>query len=148
MTEKALLPQGNRITCQVCWGQNGEHKDGCAAAACLASNQSTLRPQRACYPESLGGDMVFNQALVTWQYGEIERLETANGQLQAHGHEMWAEVKRLRAALTDARDCMLRCQKTGHEDQVCFDGDHWHEVMKRVDAALSAETIPPHGEKE
>lgn len=48
------------------------------------------------------GSFVYSEdhyKVVAQRNAEIERLTAANGQLEAHGHEMWSEVKRLRAAL-------------------------------------------------
>ncbi len=51
----------------------------------------SIRPKRENYPPNRVGDLWFSQALVTWQYEEIERLKQENEMLRG-----WLEAERNR----------------------------------------------------
>lgn len=55
------------------------------------------------------------RALIEAHDAEVGRLTAANGQLHAHGTDMWAEVKRLREDMASMRVFIQDCIDTGHD---------------------------------
>jgi hypothetical protein len=48
------------------------------------------------------------------------------------------KILHLRWALQVARKEMLHCQSNVHQGSMCFDGDHWHEMLGAIDSVLKA----------
>lgn len=123
----------NRITCQLCYGQNGTHQEGCAMPEAIPSNEVFDLPPAIYGSGYVGMTRLKYETLqrrLNQREEQIDGYERQLGIIDADASRtIGSEIERLQAALKDT----MRVISSGHKhDCACVycDGSAWPEVKR------------------